>query len=46
MPITDRRTVMQTAVAVPIAMAATGPAFPRQREPRLAPTQIGHRRKA
>src|SRR3984957_19584956 len=29
MPITDRRTVMQTAVAVPIAMAATGPAFPQ-----------------
>jgi 2-methylcitrate dehydratase PrpD len=29
MPITDRRTMMQTAVAVPIAMAATGPAFPQ-----------------
>ena len=29
MPITDRRTVMQTAVAIPIAMAATGPAFPQ-----------------
>ena len=27
MPVTDRRTVMQTAVAVPIAMAATGPVF-------------------
>ncbi len=27
MPITDRRTLMQTAAAVPIAMAATGPAF-------------------
>ena len=33
MPITDRRTVMQTAVAVPIAMAATGPAFPETTGP-------------
>jgi 2-methylcitrate dehydratase PrpD len=32
MPITDRRTLMQTAAAVPIAMAATGPAFPQTTE--------------
>jgi hypothetical protein len=32
MPVTDRRSVMQTAVAVPIAMAATGPAFPQTTE--------------
>ena len=29
MPTTDRRTLMQTAAAVPIAMAATSPAFPQ-----------------
>ena len=32
MPIADRRTLMQTAAAVPIAMAATGPAFPQTTE--------------
>jgi 2-methylcitrate dehydratase PrpD len=32
MPITDRRTLMQTAAAVPIAMAATGPALPQTTE--------------
>ena len=29
MPVTDRRTLMQTAAAIPIAMAASGPAFPQ-----------------
>ena len=29
MPVTDRRTLMQTAAAIPIAMAASGPGFPQ-----------------
>ena len=33
MPITDRRTLMQTAAAVPLAMAATGPAFAQTPQP-------------
>jgi 2-methylcitrate dehydratase PrpD len=32
MPMTDRRTLMQTAAAVPIAMAVTNPAFPETTE--------------